>query len=726
MAIYFDEATKTFYLEGKNISYVFYINKRGFAEHLYYGRRIARDCIFYTKASGAASRTATVPGCDNVPGIRSYDMCPAELSFFGTGDYREPTVEVLNPEGDRLTELLYESHEIVNEKPRIKGMPSLDGGETLIVHLKDSVTEFAADMYYTVYDDCSVIARRIVYKNCSERVIRLNRAYSFAMALPGIDYDMLSLYGAWAKERLQDRIPLHRGVVSIDSKRVSSSDVLNPFMGILERGATETVGEAYGFNLVYSSSYVLKAEGRPDGTLHLTGGINDFDFSWKLDAGEELETPEIVIAYSDCGIGGMSRALHDAYRNHLINKRFVKQRRPVVINHWEGTTFHFNNEKLIAIADAVKGMGIDTFVMDDGWFGVRNGDNTGLGDWFVNTDKLEGGLTTIIDHVHSIGMNFGLWFEPEMISEDSDIFRAHPDYAIGVPNRPRCYSRHQFMMDITRADVRDYIVNSVNNILHNNRIEYVKWDFNRNATEMFSLKLPSDRQSEFAHRYALGLYELCERIVEANPKIFFEGCSAGGGRYDPAMLYYFPQIWTSDNSDGEERTLIQYGTSIVYPPSTMSCHVSKSPNKHTMRPVSIKARGNVAAMGTFGYELDATHMTEDELSAVPQQIEEYRTCEDLLLDGDLYRIDNPVYSNFFSFMMVAKDKSRATLTVYRRMHRQGDAIKRIKAVGLDPEKRYKVRELNGVFSGKTLMSVGIVPAFDRGDFSTVKYHFDEE
>lgn len=723
MSIFFHEQTRTFYLNGKNITYAFRINHQNYAEHLYFGAAIANDDLSHLRASGCAVSEPSVPGNDPVFG---YNMMHTELSFFGNSDYREPCVQIQTEQGDRLTELLYVGHDILTAKPAIPGMPSMDGGETLVVHLADAINGFAADLYYTVYDDADVVARHIEYKNTGNTSLTLRRAYSFSLSLPGQSYDVLSLYGGWAKERSPERIPLHHGVISIDSKRCTSSSALNPFMALLADNTTETTGEAYGFSLVYSSSYVLKAEGCSSGDTLVTGGIQDFDFSWLLSAGASFATPEIVLAYSDQGIGGMSRAYHDAYRAHLINKRYVTAHRPLLINNWEGTYFNFDTEKLKAIVDAVDGTGIDTFVLDDGWFGVRNNDRSGLGDWFVNEEKLQGGLRPIIDYVHAKGMKFGLWFEPEMINEDSDLYRAHPDYAIGVPGRGRCYCRHQFMLDLTRADVRDYIVNAVNTVLHTHPIEYVKWDYNRNVTEFFSLALPAAQQTEFAHRYALGLYDLCERIVNANPDVFFEGCSGGGARFDPAMLHYFPQIWTSDDSDAEERTKIQYGTSIVYPLSSMACHVSICPNHQTGRTTPFATRANIAHLGATGYELDTTTFSDEDRATVAQQTKEYRACQDLILSGDLYRLDDPFTSNFFAEAVVAKDKSTAILVCYRRMGSVNNEPKRIRMVGLDAHAQYFVPELNRTLSGSTLMNAGLVPPFKQGDFMTVKYHFEKK
>ena len=727
MSITFNNETKTFYLDGKDLTYAFAINELGYLEHLHFGARISHDQLTYTRSGGGISCIATVPGVDvGFPPI-SYSLLSPELCFFGTGDYREPTVHVENDEGDRLTQLHFDSFEIAGTKPPMRGMPSARGGETLIVHLKDQVTSFAADLYYTVYEDAAIVARRIVYKNGRDKAVKLKRAYSFALPLPENNYDVLTLRGAWANERNIQKTPMHYGVYSIDSKRTSSSATLNPFMALLSPGTTETHGEVYGINLVYSSSFVLKCEGVQDGQTLLTGGINDFDFEWTLEPGEELETPEVLLAFSSEGIGGMSRAYHDMIREHVMPAAYAKKSRPIVINNWEGTYFSFNTQKLKDIVSAVAGTGIDTFVLDDGWFGKREDDTSGLGDWVVNEKKLVGGLDEIIAHTNSLGMRFGLWFEPEMISEDSDIFRAHPEYAIGAPNRPRCYSRHQYMMDLTNPEARDYIVNSVNTILQNHHIEYVKWDYNRNVTDSYSPVLSKSEQLGYAHRYALGVYDLFERIVRANPDIIFEGCASGGARFDTAVLSYFPQIWTSDNSDANERTKIQYGTSIVYPLSTMSAHISEVPNHQTHRVTPMSTRADVAHLGATGYELDTSSFTDEQRTLTRAQVEEYKAMESLVLEGDLYRTDNPFESNYFGFMLVSKDKSEGMLTVYRRLAEATftEPVKRFRIPGLAPDKKYLVRELGLTLGGDTLASVGIAKFFENGDFSTLKFHFTE-
>lgn len=721
MAIYFDEQSKIFYLEGKGLSYAMGINKFGFIEHLYFGAPIGRDDVRYARGYSGRYANAAIPGSYDDT-YDTYDKLGAEISSYGSGDYHECSVQLMFPSGHRLTEFFYESHEILADKPKIKGMPSLRGGETLKITLKDKNSDVRALLFYTVYEDVSIVTRRMELINGTSDKVKILRAYSFTLDLPKNDYDMMVLEGAWGRERHPDRTPLHHGTSFVDSKS-SASGTLNPFMGILDRDATEENGNVYGFNLVYSSSFVMKANVGTTGTTRVMGGINDFDFSWTMDAGESFATPEVVMAYSACGLTGMSHAYHDAYRKYLINPRFVNEHRPIVINNWEATYFDFNNERLMGIIDVIEGSGINTLVLDDGWFGTRNDDHQSLGDWYVNENKLNGGLTTIIDYCHARGMKFGLWFEPEMISPNSDLYRAHPDWAIHVPGIEPAMSRYQMVLDITRPEVRDYVVGAVNGMLKNNAIDYVKWDFNRLLTENFSVKLPAERQQEMHHRYALGLYDLCERIIEANPHVFFEGCAGGGGRFDPAMLYYFTQIWTSDDTDAFMRTQVQYGTSLVYPLSAQSCHTSICPNHQTGRITPFDSRADIAHLGPTGYELDTEKMTEEERNAVSRQVAAFKEMEHLVLHGDLYRMENPYNSNYFAVNVVAKDKSEAVTTAFRALCICNDENKRIYPRGLDANARYEIRELDMTLSGATIMNVGLLLPNDMVDFKTFVFHF---
>ena len=719
MAIIFKESTKTFYLESKETTYAFYINKIGFPEHLYFGKRVAHDALNYAYAGGATSHRAYIPEV-NI----SYNDLPAEAPFYGNGDFREPMTQIMDAKGDRLIQPVYERHEILAEKPAIPGMPSLRGGETLKLVLKDMTRELRIILYYTVYEDAAAIARRAEIVNNTDETIDILRAYSFCLDLPRNNYELITLHGAWARECEMERVPMHHGVMAVDSKRGSSSATNNPFMAVVSPSTDEFHGEAYGINLVWSGSYVIKAEAGIGGASRILGGIQDFDFRWALDAGEVFATPEAVLVYSDCGLNKMSHAFHDLYRGYLIPEKDVHAHRPVVINNWEGTYFDFDNERLMAIVDAVRGTGIDTFVLDDGWFGARNHAKAGLGDWVVNTEKMKGGLKTIIDYVHNAGLKFGLWFEPEMVNPDSDLYRAHPDWAIHCPGHEPMQSRSQLTLDLTRAEVRDYVVDAVCAILDTHDIDYVKWDSNRALTENFSLGLAADRQQEFHTRWTLGLYDIFERIINSHPDIFFEGCSSGGARFDAGMLYYFPQIWTSDDTDAYMRTRIQYGTSLAYPLSSLSCHVSICPNHQTGRTTPFATRAAIAHLGATGYELDTARMIPEEVAAIPAQVEAYHAMEDLILNGDCYRLESTMEGNYFSEIVVAKDKSRAVMTVFRALVMANPETKRVYPVGLEEDALYRIPELEMALHGSTIMNVGLVPKFVREDFTTVTYTFE--
>ena len=735
MAIYFEEKNSTFYLEGKNLSYIFGINSTGFPEHYYFGTRIGRDDLAYTyECNIGDSAEAAIPGQIHAGG-KSYNIYRSEFSFYGNSEFRECSFQMMFPNGSRLNEFVYETHEILAQKPAIQGMPSMRGGETLKLTLKDKNSEMRAHLFYTVYDDAAVICRHMEIENRTSETIKILRAYSFALDVCGNNYDLLTIENAWGREGKPERTHLPHGFVCVDEKSASSTRRHIPAFALLDKDTTEDHGNALGVNLIYSASFTLKAEVSSKGYTRLTGGINDFDFSWELAPGEAFATPEAVLAFSDEGIGGMSREYHDAYRKHLINPRFVNSCRPVVINSWEAVYFGCTPERLIPIIDAVKGTGIDTFVLDDGWFGARRNDRAGLGDWVVSPEVFPDGLKPVIDYVHSAGMKFGIWFEPEMVNPDSNLFRAHPDWAISVPEITPCVSRRQLVLDITRAEVRDHIVEAVSKILRENEIDYVKWDFNRALTENFSRALPAEKQQELHHRYALGLYDICERLVGGFPHIFFEGCAGGGGRFDPAILYYFPQIWASDDTDAYMRTQIQYGASLFYPLSAISCHTSICPNHQTNRTTPFKSRADIAHLGATGYELDTTKITPEEIAEVSVQVKDYHEMEDLVLHGDLYRLENTFDSNYFAMMLVSEDKSRAHITAMRALCRPNDEHKRIYPKGLDENAVYEVvneeYELCIRLSGAAIMKVGLVLPLKTadgkmpGDFKTFVFKINK-
>ena len=720
MAIIFNESDRSFYLNSAGCTYAFGINALGIPEHLHFGAPVGQD--LYCGTYDDKGRIHPAVRFDEAG--NKYDLCtiPQEVNTPYGGDYYEPSLVLCFRNGSRRSDLLYTGHEIFPDKPMPEDLPGIRKGETLAVYL--AAKDVKVTLFYTVSDTTATIVRSMKVENLGKEPVRVERAYSYSVELPNKPFKAVYLSGATAIETQWTEADLHRGVFSIGTRRGLSSSAFNPFMAITDPNTTEDHGEAYGMHLCYSGSWDMHAERTPFGHLRLTGGLSAFDFSWLLEPGESFQTPEVVLAYSQDGMNGLSRQYHDLYRQALIPERFVYQPRPVLINNWEGTRFKFDGEKLKAIISKVAGTGIDTFVLDDGWFGKRDDGTSGLGDWFVNEKKLGGPLSSIIDHAHKNGMKFGLWFEPEMVNPDSDLYRAHPDWAIQTPDEVPTQCRNQLMLDLSRPEVRDYLVETINQVIRDNKLDYVKWDANRDIAEGYSLALPPDRQKELHHRYVLGLYDLFRRIVEANPDVLFEACASGGSRYDPGILYYFPQMWISDQTDAPARVRIQYGASLCYPLSTMSCHVTESPNRRAKHLTPFKARGDIAHLGANGYELDTTKLTDEELAAIPGQVAAYHADEDLVMKGDVYRTLNPKPgSNHFGMMLVAKDKSKGKLTVMKLQEDFNAPTLRLYPKGLDPEAAYFCPELDKTMLGSSWMGFGILPAFPEGDYNTLVYHF---
>ena len=705
--IYYHDTTKCFLLNGKNYSYCMYINRAGLLQHLYWGIKIgAEDAAFLVAAHGLPAS----PNPDDYNKDMATDGMPSECGSFGRGDFRPATVIVRQNDGAAMSRFMYVSHKIVKGALHLQGMPcARKADETLVITLKDELSDIEIDLHYAVSEDSDILVRNTEVRNAGKEAAEIAKAFSFCTELPDTrgTYSALRLAGSWARERTPVITPLAEGTLRIESARGYSSHQMNPFLAVLSEDCGEESGECYGFNLLYSGSFAITADVSHNKSIRIQGGINDYLFGWALNGGEEFETPQAALCYSAEGTGGMSRAYHDFFREYIIDPKRVYMRRPVVINNWEATYFDFDNEKLCSIIDEAAQLGMDTFVLDDGWFGKRDGDASGLGDWFVNEKKLKGGLKAVIGHCKEKGLKFGLWFEPEMVSEDSDLYRAHPDWAIGKAGVEPCRGRNQLVLDFTRREVVDNIFETVSKILRENDISYVKWDKNRDITENFTANLPADRQGEFWHRYTLGFYDLAERLTEAFPNVFFEGCAGGGGRFDGGALYYFPQIWTSDDTDGLERTKIQWGTSMCYPVSSMSCHVSACPNHQTQRTTPFATRGAVASLGATGYELDLTKLSEEEKAQVREQIENYKQIDELVLKGDLYRLSDPFQSNYFCEMLVSKDKSKAYVVGERFRGDPCDHDRVLKLCGLDEGKTYTIRELNVTASGAALMGVGL-------------------
>lgn len=711
---------KWFLLGGKTYSYAMFVNGDGFLQQLHFGGKITREDLDFL----ASTYSSIVP---NHPFNKdeAFDSLPSEYGFYAKGDYKEPTAIIERQDGASMSRLRYSSYQVQKGVPELKGLPHVRvGDETLIITLKDDFSDIEVDLYYIVCENSNVLTRNAVFRNVGKDTIMLRRGFSFRAELANGEYRLLRLAGCWAQERLPEIAPVAHGLTRIHSLRGASSHQTNPFMGILREDCTEEQGECYGVQLVYSGSFALTAEWSKRGALTLQGGINETGFGWELNGGESFATPQVLLTYSNAGMGGMSREIHDFLRERIINPAYAFKRRPVVINNWEATYFDFDNDKLCEIIQEAAKLGIDTFVLDDGWFGKRLNDCAGLGDWFVNEEKLKGGLKTVAACCKKHGLKFGLWFEPEMVNEDSALYRTHPDWALKKEDVEPMRSRQQLLLDFTRGEVVDYIFEAVSKIIRENGISYVKWDMNRSMSEYYSVSLPAHRQGEVVHRNILGVYDLAERLTKAFPDVFIEGCASGGGRFDAGMLYYFPQIWTSDDTDGYERTKIQWGTSLCYPPSAMSCHVSVCPNHQTGRVVPFETRGRIASLGAFGYELDVTKMTEKEKDAVKTQIENYKRIDGLILTGDLYRLSNPLNGKYFCVLIASKDKDEAYVVGERVLRLPGGSepnYPRLRLRGLDRNALYKVEELNTVLSGGALMEAGL-PLPKTDDFGSWVWH----
>lgn len=689
--IFYNNFNKSFLISGKNYSYAVFVNENGSLQSAYYGKKISPSDLSYIIKRACADRQV-------------------EYSGFGRMDFRAPTALIKQADGSSLSHYIYKTHKITEGAASVTGMPCIRHADhTLTITLRDEFSNIEIDLNYWVLDDSDVLVRNSVIRNCGTSSVNVTRAFSFCIDLPDIcQYSALRLVGNWASERTPVTTPLRDGTLRIESSKGYSSHQMNPFIGILEDDCSENHGICYGFNLIYSGSFAITAEIDSENYLRVQGGISDLNFSWLLNASEELHTPQTAICYSNEGIGKMSREYHDFFRNYIIDPKYVYRRRPIVVNNWEATYFDFDSEKLFAIIDEARDTGIDTFVLDDGWFGERNSDNGALGDWFVNEKKLCGGLKAVSDRCKQNGLNFGLWIEPEAISENSELYRAHPDWAIQKPGVKPCTGRNQLILDFTRKEIVDHVFNVISNIIANNDISYIKWDKNRDMSEFYSLALPAERQGEFAHRYVLGFYDLAKRLTEAFPNVLFEGCAGGGGRFDGGALYYFPQIWTSDDTDGLERTKIQWGTSICYPLSSMSCHVSACPNHQTQRITPFETRGNIASLGPTGYELDLTKLNNDEKRQVMEQTQAYNEIAELVLKGDLYRLSDPFDTNYFCEMVISKDKSEAYVVGERFRGMPCDHDRILRFFGLDSQKTYHIRELDITASGSALMNGGVL------------------
>lgn len=720
MSILFSERTQTFHLYNEEMSYIMAVLPNGHLGQLYFGKRIHhKEDFSYLQERVHRSMTSYVYDDDDT---FSLEHTRQEYGVYGTTDFRHPAVSILQKNGSAISDFVYRGHEILQGKPKLSGLPATyteDPGEaeTLAVKLQDPLTGIVLTLLYTIFAEGGILARSAEFQNEGKEAVYLTRAMSLCLDLPDCEYEWLQFSGAWARERHLKVRRLEQGIQAVDSIRGNSSHEQNPFIVLKRPTADETQGEAIGFSLVYSGNFLAQAQVDTQDTTRVLLGIHPFGFRWKLEPGESFQTPEAVMVYSHRGLGHMSRTFHRLYRTRLARGYWRDRERPILNNNWEATYFDFTEDRLVKIAEKAKECGVELFVLDDGWFGGRRNDHAGLGDWTANKDLLPGGIAGLADRIEALGMKFGLWFEPEMVNPDSDLYRAHPDWILRTPGRHASLGRHQHVLDFSRREVVDAIYEMMAKFLAGAKISYIKWDMNRSITECYSEGLPADRQGEVFHRYILGVYELYDRLTSAFPEVLFESCASGGGRFDPGLLYYAPQAWASDDSDAVERLKIQYGTSFCYPVSSIGSHVSVTPNHQVYRNTPLYTRANVAYFGTFGYELDLNKLTEEEIAQVKEQIRFMKRYRGLIQFGDFYRLSSPFEKNVTAWMVVSGDKREAVVGWYKVLNGANMPLSRLRLNGLEESLSYKLceygRESSGVYYGDELMNAGIVTTDTR-------------
>lgn len=722
MSIFFDEDNKIFHLKAGNSSYILGVNKYNYLQHIYWGEQIELSTCNKSSYISGKFFNAKVERPTNIVALE--ECIRGEYPFYGTGDYKAPAFQTEDHKGYSTNSLKFKSHIIYNGKPSLEGLPSTymesnSEGQTLEITAVDECIGLEVILLYSVFEKFNAIIRSVRFINKSSSSLKLLRALSMSIDMEDYDFDYIQLWGGWATERSIDRKPLAHGIQSLESRRGSSSHQKNPFLALLRKNADENSGEVFGFNFVYSGSFLAQIEVEQFGFARVSMGINPFNFTWELQPGDEFQTPEVVMVYSNEGLGGMSRTYHKLYRERLCRGKYRDKERPILINNWEATYFDFNSEKILSIAKDAKELGIELFVLDDGWFGKRNSSSCSLGDWKVNLEKIPEGLKGLSNKINEIGLQFGLWFEPEMVSPNSDLYRLHPDWCIHIANRDRTQVREQLVLDLSRQDICNYILESLKNVLKSAPITYVKWDFNRELMEIGNELLPPNKQKEISHRYVLGLYSILEELNKEFPKVLFEGCASGGGRFDPGMLYYMPQIWTSDNTDAISRLYIQYGTSIVYPSSAMGAHVSAVPNHQTKRITPLNTRGNVAMTGNLGYELDLNVLSKGDKEEIKNQVGKYKQQRKLIQNADMYRLKSPFEGQTCAWMYVSENKRDAYVFCAKILcNAEFMSIDNLKLYGLDKNMTYEILSENIFLTGGELMQIGLDYSDLNTDFSS--------
>ena len=686
--------------------------------HVYWGKKIKAKNLDYVLRSKNWGSFLT--NTDNIDDFM-LEMTPQEYPGYGSTDLRTPAVELQFSDGTSATDFRYESHNIYAGKNKLNNLPATyveDENEamTLELTLVDSLKNVKLILSYSVFEEFDAITRSVKIINESNEDVNINRVLSANVDFRDSDYELLQLSGAWARERHIIRKEIRSGSQSIESRRGSSSHAQNPFMALVRKDTTEQHGEVYGFSLIYSGNFLANVEVDMYENARAQIGINPFDFTWLLKSKEEFTAPEAVLVYSNEGLTGMSHIYNCLYGKRLCKGKYRDEVRPILINNWEATYFDFNETKIKEIAREATNLGMELFVLDDGWFGKRDDDNSSLGDWFVNEEKLKGGLNKLATEINKMGLQFGLWFEPEMVSPISELYKEHPDWCIHIPGRNRSEARRQLILDYSREDVCNYIIEKISEVLSSAPISYVKWDMNRNMSEIGSAKLPANRQREVAHRYILGLYKVLEEITTRFPDVLFESCSGGGGSFDPGMLYYMPQTWTSDNTDAIERLKIQFGTSMVYPNASIGCHVSAVPNHQVDRITPIETRGVVAMSGNFGYELDITKLPESEKEIIKEQVKLYKEIRETIQFGKCYRLSSPFENNDIAWMFISKDCEEIIVSFVRTLAKPNSKFISLKLVGLDESSKYEILGENIIVGGDELMNIGLNVPELKGDY----------
>lgn len=715
MPITYNEQSREFHLYNNKISYLIKILANEQLGQLYFGKRIPnRKNHNYLVENTYRPVTSYVFDDDYSFSLGNVKQ---EYPAYGTTDQRRPALDIKQPNGSRITDFKYVSHKIYAGKRKLTGLPATyveneSEATTLEINLYDELIQVTLCLQYTIFENSAAIARSVKFSNDSDQKYQLKTALSLNLDLPDANYEWLQFSGAWGRERHLHKTPLRPGIQAINSARGASSHMQNPFVILKRPFTTEEQGEALGVSFVYSGNFLAQAEVDEYSVTRLQIGIDPFQFSWCLKPNETFQTPEAILAYTSEGLNQLSQTFQKLYTTRLARGYWRDKERPILINNWEATYFDFTEEKLLSIAKKAKELGIELFVLDDGWFGERTKETAGLGDWYVNRNRLKNGISGLSRKIHDLGMMFGLWLEPEMVNKDSDLYRKHPDYIIETPKRHASHGRKQYVLDFSRKEVVDNIYEQLVKILDEDEIDYIKWDMNRNITECYSIAYPPEQQGEIMHRYILGVYNLYERLIERYPKILFESCASGGGRFDAGMLYYAPQAWTSDDSDAIERLKIQYGTSFGYPQSMMGAHVSASPNEQLGRNTPLKIRGDVAFFGAFGYELDLDKLSSTELASIKKQIELMKKYRSIFQYGTFYRLKSPFEGNIVSWMVVSEDKSQAIVGYYKILNDVNCEYRRLYLPGLEADTLYNVQEelgsYLGNFTGDELANIGLV------------------